>query len=337
MSYNPDISIIVPVYNVERYLRECLDSIKSQTFSDWECILVDDGSPDKSIDICEEYASTDSRFKVIRRQNGGQSAARNTGLQSASGKFIAFVDTDDVIHPRYLEKLRDLIDRYDADVSQVSYELLYKTFVKERKLVDSTAILNRGEVVLELIKDNKIPSYVWNKLFRREVIDEPFPEGLLYEDIYAIGKWVRNINRMVVSPDILYSYRQRLGSTVNSEFAENRLEYIREVIRRAMALRSLEPLEVTEKFMDDNIWIGIVRAGKNISRHSQDSGKAKKAMMRLSHIGEKIPMPSVKNVGLKTWWRAHLLRDNPMWFMNLVNMDKNISARHRRDSQYMFD
>lgn len=122
MSQNPEISIIVPVYNVERYLGECLDSIKSQTFTNWECILVDDGSPDKSIDICEKYSAGDSRFKVVRRSNGGLSAARNTGLSYARGNFISFVDSDDIVYPEYLSRLHSLMIEYDADVVQVGYE-----------------------------------------------------------------------------------------------------------------------------------------------------------------------------------------------------------------------
>lgn len=337
MSQNPEISIIVPVYNVERYLGECLDSIKSQAFTDWECILIDDGSPDKSIDICEKYSAFDSRFKVIRRNNGGLSAARNTGLSYARGKFISFVDSDDIVYPEYLSRLHSLMIEFDADVVQVGYEQLFTEFVRKRQLVDSVTVLKRGEVVMELIRDKRIPSYMWNKLFKREVIDTPFPEGVLYEDMYAMGQWVKNINKMLIAPDLLYGYRQRKGSIVNSGFANNRIQYIKGIIQRAQTLRKLEPITVDHSLIDVNMWRGIVRAGKHIARNSTDVACAKEAMMKLCRISKTIAIPSVREIGVKTWWRCHLLRDNPMWFMHLVSADRLISASYRRVNNYLFD
>lgn len=337
MPNRPEISIIVPIYDVEKYLRECLDSIKMQAFTDWECILVDDGSPDNSIEICKEFAAEDSRFKIIRRNNGGLSAARNTGLSHAAGKFVAFVDSDDIIYPDYLQRLHELIIEYDADVAQVGYYQLFTEFVRKRQLVDSIRVLRRGEVVMELIRDKRIPSYMWNKLFRREVIDSPFPEGVIYEDMYAMSQWVKNINRMVITPDLLYGYRQRKGSIVNSGFANNRIQYINGIIRRAETLRKLEPLTVDQSYVDANMWRGIVRAGKHIARNSVDVAGAKEALMKLSQISRSIPIPSAKEIGVKIWWRSHLLRDNPMWFMHLVSADRLISASYRRINNYLFD
>lgn len=337
MITTPEISIIVPVYKVEKYLRECLASILAQTYKDWECILVDDGSPDNSVSICEEFVSKDSRFKLIRRQNGGLSAARNTGLSSARGKYIAFVDSDDVVYLKYLERLHELITANDADVAQVSYELLFTTFVRKRVLVDSVTVHTRGGVAMEMMRDKKIPSYMWNKLFKREVIDTPFPEGKLYEDMYALSSWVRNIARMVVAPDVLYSYRQRRGSIVNSGYAHGRIEYIWGVIQKAESLRKLEPLALSDEYIDNNMWRGLVRAGKNIARNSSDTSEAKEAILQLSKIGKTIPTPTVKGVGLKTWWRSHLLRDNPMWFMHIMSIDRNVSASYRRSNNYLFD
>ena len=105
---NPEISIIIPVYKAEKYLRRCLDSVLSQTLSNWECILVDDGSPDQSGAICDEYAAKDSRFRVIHKPNGGVSSARNEGLDTAKGEFICFIDSDDWVGPKYLEHLHFL-------------------------------------------------------------------------------------------------------------------------------------------------------------------------------------------------------------------------------------
>ena len=117
---NPEISIIIPVYNVEPYIRRCLDSIKAQTFTDFEAIIVDDSSPDGSIKIAMEFVASDSRFKIVTRENGGLSAARNTGIEHSVGRYIAFIDSDDFIAPTYLEKLYNACEENNADMSYLS-------------------------------------------------------------------------------------------------------------------------------------------------------------------------------------------------------------------------
>ena len=113
----PKISIIVPIYNVEKYLDKCVSSILNQTFTDFELLLVDDGSPDRCGEMCDEYAKKDSRVKVIHRKNGGLSAARNSGIDAACGKYIGFIDSDDYIEENMYEHLYDVITKYDADIA----------------------------------------------------------------------------------------------------------------------------------------------------------------------------------------------------------------------------
>lgn len=125
-THNTIISIIVPVYNVELYLRQCLDSILSQTFKDWECILIDDGSTDSSPSICDEYVSRDSRFKVAHKINEGLSSARNEALKLAKGEYIGFVDSDDWIEPEMYEVLYSNIKEYNADISMVGYRMEFR-------------------------------------------------------------------------------------------------------------------------------------------------------------------------------------------------------------------
>ena len=122
---NPSISIIVPIYNREKWLRNCLDSISSQTFKDWECILINDGSTDNSLKIAQEYAANDPRFIVFSQENQGVSAARNLGLDHAQGKWLAFVDSDDEIAPDYLEILYKLGEDNNADLVNASIEFVY--------------------------------------------------------------------------------------------------------------------------------------------------------------------------------------------------------------------
>ena len=117
-----EISIIVPIYNVEKQLSTCIESILNQTFMNFELILVDDGSPDKCGEICDEYEKKDKRIKVIHKKNGGLSDARNAGLNIATGKYIGFVDSDDIIHPQMYEKLYNCINKYNSDIIQCKFK-----------------------------------------------------------------------------------------------------------------------------------------------------------------------------------------------------------------------
>ena len=118
----PAISVIIPIYNVEKYLRRCLDSVKNQTFQDWEAICVNDGSPDNSATILEEYASHDARFKIVNKENGGLSDARNAGMAVATGEYILYLDSDDFIHPQTMEIAYALAMRDGTDIVSFTYD-----------------------------------------------------------------------------------------------------------------------------------------------------------------------------------------------------------------------
>ncbi|MDE6447932.1 MAG: glycosyltransferase, partial [Muribaculaceae bacterium] len=150
MIQTPKISIIVPIYKVERYLPECLDSIIRQTFTDWECILVDDGSPDNCGKICDEYAARDPRFRVIHQKNGGLSAARNSGISIAKAQYIGFVDSDDWIEAEMFQTLYNLIRQDDYDMAQVGIFNEYRGKSHRKQLVRTPIILDRRNTVRHL-------------------------------------------------------------------------------------------------------------------------------------------------------------------------------------------
>lgn len=320
MATSPNISIIVPVYNMTAYLRECLDAIVGQTFHDWECLLVDDGSTDDSGAICDEYAERDPRFKVIHRENGGLSAARNSGLKASSARYITFIDSDDVPHKQLLERQHALIEEFDADIAEVSYESAYTTFRSRKHLVDKTTILNRGEIALELLYARKVPSYMWNKLFRREIIDTLFPEGMVFEDVMVMSKWIKNIRKMVVSPEVLYSYRQRKGSIINTNSLKNRMQYLESILSLAESLHKLEPSVVTDKIANKAIWKGMIRAAKNIARFERDPKVRTEGVREISRIANGFPLPDIKVVGAKTWRRSSMLQNRPNLFIKLMRL-----------------
>ncbi|MBD5180352.1 MAG: glycosyltransferase family 2 protein [Bacteroidales bacterium] len=334
---NPEISIIVPVYNVEKYLRECLDSIESQTFKDWECIVVDDGSPDGSRSICEEFVARDPRYVLVEQVNGGLSAARNSGLEIARGKYISFIDSDDTVYPQFLERMHEVMVETGADVVQASYEAQYTTYTRERRLVKNQLVIDRHRVIKELMKNHIIPSYMGLKMFRREVIDTPFPVGKLFEDIYAMSRWVRNINKMVLIPDILYIYRQRRGSILNSNYERNRLEYIKSMPDRVKVLRDIDPEAITDKDAELVIWKSYINAAKIIARLTKNPRRCRKAIMKIHEICRDVKLPSVKTLGLKKWIRAYMLRNHPQGFILYMHALYPLNYRKRKANKHLFD
>ena len=163
---NPEISIIIPVYNVEPYIRRCLDSIKAQTFTDFEAIIVDDSSPDGSIKIAMEFVASDSRFKIVTRENGGLSAARNTGIEHSVGRYIAFIDSDDFIAPTYLEKLYNACEENNADMSYCgfTYYIDKNGMKKNQMFIVKDCVMEHNEAVARIISDHGLHSYAWNRL-----------------------------------------------------------------------------------------------------------------------------------------------------------------------------
>jgi len=214
------LSVIVPVYNVEEYLEECLDSIKKQTYKNIEVILVNDGSTDKSQEICERYCQQDPRFHLINQKNRGLSAARNRGIQESTAEFITFVDSDDVIKEDMLEQLMKPMTSENIDIVECWYTHNEQELELETK--DNIGIVFRGdtkEALVSLCSDNIVRLNAVAKLFRRKlIIGFPFLEGLFYEDVYGGMGILKQIRRMVKIDYIGYYYRVRQGSIMNREF-----------------------------------------------------------------------------------------------------------------------
>ena len=214
------ISVIVPVYNVEEYLEECLESIKRQTYTDIEVILVNDGSIDRSKEICERYCEKDSRFKLVNQENKGLSGARNRGMLESKGEFISFVDSDDILKEDMLEQLMKQMTSEDIDIVECWYtnekqELELSTPKNVKTIFQGDS----KEALVSLCKDNIVRLNAVAKLFRRQVIvNFPFLEGLFYEDVYGGIGILKHIRKMVKINYIGYYYRVRQGSIMNREF-----------------------------------------------------------------------------------------------------------------------
>ena len=329
----PIVSILVPVYNVRNYLRECLDSIIGQTFKDWECILVDDGSTDGSGQICDEYEMRDSRFRVIHIENGGVSAARNTAIEAATGEFIIFCDSDDWMEPVMIETLHRLIIEYNADVAQVSFWFEFVGEAKVRRLVDKTVVLDRPSALYELARDIKLPSYMWNKLFRRRLVKPEFPVGMTFEDLHTSVKWFRRAGRVVLDPTPLYHYRMRRGSIVHSNISEFRRDYIEAVKYRADEMLTLGVDRFSEAEHDRCVAKAMISGAKTIARLERNKKKRERALVDISGKMRGIRKPGPYSVGIKGWFRFRLLLNNPKffsWFMRATRTHFFIEKYHKR-------
>lgn len=226
----PEVSIIVPVYKAEAFLRECVDSILSQTFPDFEVILVDDGSPDRCPAICEEYAGEDSRVSVIHQENQGQAAARNHALAQAKGEWICFVDSDDRIHPQMVELLLHAARDSGAAVSMcrmLESQTLPPDFSLPRTGDYETLTMDE-QTLVGLFDGGEYPGWVaCAKLIRREIIETHlFCPGRVYEDNEAVCHWICAAGTVARIQRELYFYRTNPGSTTQSGFSPKRLDYL---------------------------------------------------------------------------------------------------------------
>ena len=239
------ISVIVPVYKVEKYLSQCVDSIITQTYQNLEIILVDDGSPDHCPDICDEYAKKDGRIKVIHKENGGLSSARNAGIDIATGDYIAFVDSDDFLSPTIYKSLYDAIIASHKDIAicginRVDEDSHFKGIYWRRESLN----LSQEEIIQQLFrKDNVGIVVAWNKLYKRSMFDGiRYPVGLIHEDEYVIYDILKKASGgAVIVPEALISYRIRSDSIMTQKPSPHVADAIQAISRRIKLVGETSP------------------------------------------------------------------------------------------------
>ena len=290
------ISVIVPVYRVEKYLPACIDSILNQTFTDFELILVDDGSPDRCPEICDETAKRDARVRVIHQANAGLSAARNAGIEIAHGEWLGFVDSDDYIAPQFYEKLYQTAQRTDADCVMCSVQNVDES----GKLIDSALMrvadeVKTGREVLRKIGRDDVTPYLtaWNKLYRRKLFNTlRYPAGRQNEDVFVFAELFCQVQRAVCVAEPLYFYRKRIGSIMNSVVTLRNLDEMWAYVNCFEHLQQDDEestLKETEKRVFAKL-TGVYYRVTEEDRHSNKMKQAKKAQwniaMRLMKQGQ---------------------------------------------------
>lgn len=273
-----EISVIVPVYKVEKYLNKCVDSILTQSFTDFELILVDDGSPDNCGMICDEYAKKYPRVKVIHKENGGLSDARNAGLDQMQGKYVFFVDSDDWISSDALETMRSAALRTKAKV--VTGNMCYVdedgNIISKEDSIEEETILKGDEMLTTLLRPN-----AWNRLYDASIFkDLRYPVGKLYEDVFTYHKILSQIDFMTMTGKVSYYYLKRQNSIMNTEYNIRFTDIIDAVYDRASWLDSINQTKLaneTKLFVYSQVAVAFAHLDQNDPAH-------KKRLDEIMHI-----------------------------------------------------
>lgn len=253
------ISVIVPVYNVEKYLEKCVKSIIGQTYKNLEIILVDDGSTDSSGKMCDEISKTDDRIKVIHKKNGGLSDARNAALKIAKGDYFGFVDSDDYIANDMFETLCNLLENNNSDISIVSYYEIYNDKLIGVRDSKDLVNFNKLDAMKELLMDSRIQSYAWNKLFKRDLFNGlEFPTGKNFEDIATTLLLFEKANKVTLLEEPKYYYLRRDDSIVGVRNYKTYMDYLEVIYDKYLYLKDKYPeIEIYNayNYLINMIWV----------------------------------------------------------------------------------
>lgn len=310
------ISIIVPVYNVEKYVNDCLESIKKQSYSNIEVLLINDGSKDNSEEICRMYCENDSRFLLFTKKNGGLSSARNYGIERAKGEFICFVDSDDVIDSKYVEYLYETIKREKTDIVCCKYKRFKSVdndFFEVNNIIEKNCVCDNKKFLCNMLYQNSQENYsvsACNKMFKKSIFENArFIENVLFEDVISIDKFLNNANRISIIDNYLYYYRVADNSITTSKFNEKKFVILdhckhymdkyfddKDIYNASINMlfsRSFETLanmkiaKFKDKKIEDEIWNNVKLYRKKILKDKK-SRKLAKISVLVSYFGKRI-------------------------------------------------
>lgn len=250
---NKLITIVIPIYNVEKYLNHCIESVVNQTYTNLQIVLVDDGSTDLCPQICEEWKLKDSRIDVIHQKNGGLSVARNSGIDIAKGEFISFIDSDDFVDKDYIEYLYKLLEVTNADMSVCQRRSIDESGkVIETHQINDKVIKGNSNCMLSFLRDNDIDTVAWAKLYRTLLFEKiRYPEGKYHEDVFTTYKLIAQSDRISVGGLAKYNYLIRKNSISNQCFLPKHLD-------------SIEGKQIQQKFIEEHYPRLISYANKDI-------------------------------------------------------------------------
>lgn len=268
MEKNLKVSIIIPIYKVEKYLKKCIDSILNQTYSNIEVILVDDGSPDNCGKICDEYKKLDDRIIVIHKENGGLSDARNKGLKIATGEFISFIDSDDYIANDFIEYLLNITTSNDADMGIIlPYKFKEGSIPNIKNKSEKIRIYNAYDALKTMLYQKEFDNAAWGKLYSKKIVENiEFPVGKLYEDIGTTYKYILNSKKIVYSNQYKYYYLQRGDSIMGSPFKPKEMDYVYQTELLMNDVKKFNSISINKaaecRYLNANFSV-LLKIGKN--------------------------------------------------------------------------
>ena len=299
------ISVIVPVYKVEAYLDRCVQSIVDQTYTNLEIILVDDGSPDRCPEMCEDWAERDSRIRVIHQKNAGAGAARNAGLASSGGSFIAFVDSDDYLSPHMYTHLMSLVDP-ETDIVECDFISTEATDYKfSPPSQDDVQSVSAAEAMSLHISDRIFRQTIWNKLYRREVVESVlFPVGKLIDDEFWTFRVLGKARRLKHSSCKLYAYLQQPDSVMHIAYSLRRLQATEAKEYRMNYMREHFPSLLSQAAV--SLWVTCLYQGQMSLRYltAEDQAKAFRKLL-----------PVVHSIPLRNFFASEITFVYRMWFL----------------------
>lgn len=320
---DPLISVIVPVYNVEASLERCVCSIRNQTYKNLEILLVDDGSPDRCGGMCDAFAAEDSRIRVIHKENGGLSDARNAGMAAASGGLISFVDSDDTIHPEFLEQLHRAMTAYGADVAECGVRYVDEGGnVLRCRDAAQVPVMDKLEALRRLVTEDGIRQTVWNKLYRRHVaLGVLFAVGKTNEDEFWTWQVFDRMGKLAVVQQNLYNYLQRSSSIIGVGFNARRLDGLQAQYQRMEYLQKYEELAVLTRqhFLLHCMWQYQCAARLMTGEERQ---RVQRTILDLAQRAGDVPGNRKAAVLKYRLWLAmfHAAPDLTVWIRNLLKI-----------------
>lgn len=340
------VSIVIPVYNVEKYLEMCLESVLAQVFTNFEVILVDDGSTDMSPQICDEYVQKDSRFQVIHQKNGGLSNARNTGVKVATGDYVFFLDSDDCIHPLLLQTMTQIAEEHKAGLVQIDMEQVPEEFNDYAKVIEADYQVFSFDTIdafYNIDKDNKgiaedirlITIVVWSKLYRRDLVQKiMFPEDIkLHEDQMVIHRFVVEAGGIVFCKAPMYFYRKRSQSLITEGWTVKRLTILDCYKDRVKWAKSIQ--DDTERVQNLVYFIYVrylVCMFKNYwmtTRKLQGDEQKQYKTMIIKRFREELKQGGIK-LKPKDWLVYHIFGAFPDLFVGCYQMKYKVAELIRR-------
>lgn len=265
------VSVIIPVHNTEKYIKKCIDSIANQTYTNWELLLVDDESTDRSGDICKEYAKNNSKIRYIAKKQGGSADARNVGIEQAKGDYLYFVDSDDYCEQNLLEVIVEILDKHQVPLVSFGY-YRHKKYSKASYFYGNGKI-TRKQTIESLLLNEKITNYVWNKVFARELFDDiRFPVGKIFEDVSIMYKIMLKCDYIFTLDMKLYHYQIRENSLSCVPSVSQLLYYWKVLFERKIVV---EQIYVDQK---ENVAISLLKG--SIYIWNQLSRQCKKCQLK---------------------------------------------------------